>query len=164
MSITYDLYVKQSGRWLLEKQFDRDERSDAVSEAKQLITLPGIVAARVIRERYDQRTQLASEHTIFDSSEEVATARPSAPVKREFGRRGKLPPDVHHQWNDESELDDLVYWDDISLFEDCAAVEPWQELSEESLERLRTWTKTAGVCVCGGSVAVLIFSAAWIMN
>ena len=82
MSITYDLYVKQSDRWLLEKQFLREERSDAVSEAERVLSLPGVAAVRVIGERYDGRTDMATEHTVFDSSEELVPATPQAQLGR----------------------------------------------------------------------------------
>ena len=163
MSITYDLYVKQSDRWLLEKQFLREERSDAVSEAERLSSLPGIAATRVIRERYDGRTNMATEHTVFDSSEELVPAKLQARARPEFGRRGQLPPDVHQNWHDESDVGDQVFWDDMSLFDDFDDFEPWQTMSDDALNRMRSWARTASFCVCGGGVGLLLIGTAWMI-
>ena len=164
MSVTYDLYVKQSGRWLLEKQFNRENRSDAVSEANRLLALPGIAAARVIRERYDRRTQIATEHTVFDSTKPAVAPEPTRPVRRDLGRRGALPPDVHRSWNDEPSADDEVPWDDTSLFDEYAEFEPWHDMSDRTLDSVRDWTRKASICVCGGSVALLFVTVAMVMN
>ena len=163
MSITYDLYVKQSDRWLLEKQFHREERSDAVSEAERLLSLPGIAAARVIRERYDGRTNTATEHTIFDSRQDLAIAEPKVRSSREFGRRELLPPDVHKNWQDESDVNDQEFSDDMSLFDEYEEFEPWQTMSDDALGRMQSWARTASICVCGGSVGLLLIGTAWMI-
>jgi hypothetical protein len=163
VSITYDLYIKQSGRWLLEKQFIREERSDAVSEAERVLSLPGVAAVRVIRERFDRRTNMATEHTVFDSNEDIVPAKPQAHVRREFGRRGQLPPDVHQNWLDESDVSDQVFWDDMSLFDDHEVFEPWQTMSDEALNRVRSWARMASICVCGGGVGLLLIGTAWMI-
>ena len=169
MSITYDLYVKQSDRWLLEKQFLREERSDAVSEAERVLSLPGVAAVRVIRERYDGRTDMATEHTVFDSSEELVPTKPQAPARpqnharRAFGRRGQLPPDVHQNWHDESDVSDQVSWDDMSLFDDYDEFEPWQTMSDNALIRMQSWARMASLCVCGGVVGLLLIGTAWMI-
>ena len=163
MSITYDLYVKQSGRWLLEKQFSREERSDAVSEAERVLFLPGVAAARVIRERFDGRTNMATERTVFDSSEEFVPAKPQSHARRELGRRGQLPLDIHQNWHDESDVGDQVVWDDMSLFDDHEMFEPWQTMSDDVLNRVRSWARMTSICVCGGGVGLLLIGAAWMV-
>lgn len=194
MSITYDLYVKQSGRWLLEKQYEREERSDAIHEAKRMMRLPGIAAAKVVRERYDRHTQLAMEHTVFDSAEAAQSpiagamqphevrarevrareVRAREAGRREFGRRGTLPLDVHRSWDHESDISGQEYWEDVSLFDDYAALEHgpalehgsalehWQALREDALQRVRAWTRNASVFICGSSVGLILIGAAWI--
>jgi len=72
MSVPYDVYVKERGRWVLECKFPRDEREEALERANILTRRHYVQAVRVIRERYDKVSHLMTESTIFDTSEEAA--------------------------------------------------------------------------------------------
>ena len=163
MSITYDLYVKQSGRWFLERQYERDARSDAVSEAKKLFTMPGVAATRVIRERYDRDSLLSIETTVFDSTEEAPVVGTGSRARREFGRRGKLPPDVHHQWQEVREPDNLEHGDGSPPFDDDADIEFWQIPRNRSVERFMDWKRAGAISLCVGGGAALVAAAVIIL-
>ena len=68
MSVTYDIYVKERGRWLLACEFGWDEREAALEEAQSLAKRHYVQAVKVIRERYDKVTQRITESSIFDTS------------------------------------------------------------------------------------------------
>lgn len=68
MSVTYDIYVKERGRWLLACEFGWDEREAALEKAQSLAQRHYVQAVKVIRERYDKVTQRITESSIFDTS------------------------------------------------------------------------------------------------
>ena len=72
MSVTYDVYVKERGRWLLECEFRWDEREAALEKAQSLAKRHYVQAVKVIRERYDKVTQRVTESTVFDTSDSGA--------------------------------------------------------------------------------------------
>ena len=67
METSYELYIKQNGRWILEGNYRSDQREAAVDEAKQLVSQPHIQAAKVIREKHNPATGVNLETTIYDS-------------------------------------------------------------------------------------------------
>lgn len=71
MAVTYDVYVKERGRWFLECEFPWDEREEALDKAQALTKRRYVQAVKVIRERYDRITQMMTESTIFDTSGEA---------------------------------------------------------------------------------------------
>ena len=76
MSVTYDVYVKERGRWFLECEFRWDEREEALGKAESLTRRRYVQAVKVIRERYDRITRLMTESTIFDTTGETSSKSP----------------------------------------------------------------------------------------
>ena len=74
MGVTFELYVKQKGRWNFEAKFDSHLRDAAIAEAKQLE--PQVQATKVICERTDAEGNIR-ESTIY-SSESSKTGRLTA--------------------------------------------------------------------------------------
>ncbi len=62
MAVTYELYVKQKGRWNFEAQFAGHLREAALAEAKEIE--PHVQAAKVIREQTDAEGNVR-ESTIY---------------------------------------------------------------------------------------------------
>ena len=61
---TYEVQVMQAGKWRIHAQFPANGREDAIEEAKTLEALPGIAGIKVVRDSYDDRTGLHSEHIV----------------------------------------------------------------------------------------------------
>ncbi|MCH8182921.1 MAG: hypothetical protein IID55_07045 [Proteobacteria bacterium] len=74
MAVTYELYVKQKGRWNFEAQFAGHLREAALAEAKELES--HVQAAKVIREQTDAEGNVR-ESTIYNS-ERTKTGRLTA--------------------------------------------------------------------------------------
>ena len=73
MPVSYELYVKQRGRWILEAQFAGHLRQAAIEEAKDLQRQDHIQASKVVREQTDE-DGLTRDSTIY-SSERQKTGR-----------------------------------------------------------------------------------------
>ena len=71
MDVTYELYVKQKGRWTFEAHFAGHLREAALAEAKEL--KPHVQAAKVIREQTDAEGNVR-ESTIYNT-ERTKTGR-----------------------------------------------------------------------------------------
>lgn len=71
MDVTYELYIKQKGRWNFEAHFAGHLRGAALAEAKELE--PHVEAAKVIREQTDAEGNVR-ESTIYNS-ERTKTGR-----------------------------------------------------------------------------------------
>ena len=67
METSYELYIKQNGRWILEGNYRSNQRDAAVDEAKQLVSQPHIQSAKVVREKRNPDTGVNLETTIYDS-------------------------------------------------------------------------------------------------
>jgi hypothetical protein len=87
-TVTYELYVKRSGRWTIESVFVEHERDVALLTAKRRSGLAGVEAVKLVREAYSAKTRLSMEAVIFNSSRAASAGR------SEFGileRRGFAP-------------------------------------------------------------------------
>jgi len=94
MSVTYDIYVKERGRWLLACEFGWDEREAALEKAQSLAKRHYVQAVKVIRERYDKVTQRITESSAFDTSgNQVAEGTVHSVPARQVARcdHGPLP-------------------------------------------------------------------------
>ena len=80
METSYELYIKQNGRWILEGNYRSDQREAAVDEAKQLVSQPHIQAAKVIREKHNPATGVNLETT----NTTVRALRARKPAERIF--------------------------------------------------------------------------------
>jgi len=67
--VTYEVHVKQQGRWTMQARYDDGQEGAAVEEAKNLESMPGISATKVIRESYDPEEGTSLETTVYKSSE-----------------------------------------------------------------------------------------------
>lgn len=67
MAVSYELYIRQKGRWNLEAQFNGHQRQAAIDEAKELEQQSHIEGTKVVREKIDDATGESSEQTIFNS-------------------------------------------------------------------------------------------------
>ena len=83
MAVTYELYVKQRGRWNFEAQFAGHLREAALTEAKELE--PHVQAAKVIREQTDAEGNIR-ESTIYNS-ERSKTGRLTAEQRQAASSR-----------------------------------------------------------------------------
>ena len=64
---TLQLYALEDDRWVLEEHYTPDKHAQAIEAAKRLATQPGVKAARVVRETYDEDRGLYKEFTVFDT-------------------------------------------------------------------------------------------------
>ena len=64
---TYEVYTLADGRWLLDTSFKKSQRERAIDEGKKLAKQPGIEAAKVLREIYDDDDNLIKESTVYNS-------------------------------------------------------------------------------------------------
>jgi len=84
--VTYEVHVKQQGRWTMQARYEDGQEGAAVEEAKNLESMPGISATKVIRESYDPEEGTSLESIVYKSSEraeyeakKAASAAPRAP-------------------------------------------------------------------------------------
>ena len=70
MEVTYELYIQEKGRWIIDSRYKAKEREKAIDEAKHLAKQSHIQATKVVRESYDSSEQVAREKTIFESHPE----------------------------------------------------------------------------------------------
>lgn len=94
MAVTYELYVKQRGRWNFEAQFAGHLREAAIAEAKELE--PHVQAAKVIREQTDAEGNVR-ESTIYNS-EHTKTGRLTAEQRQAASSR--VPDAASHGYAD----------------------------------------------------------------
>ena len=66
-SITYQIYAMEDDRWVLHEQYPPERHSEAIEAAKRLALQPGIKAARVVRETYDEDRGMYREFIVFDT-------------------------------------------------------------------------------------------------
>ncbi len=83
MDVTYELYVKQKGRWNFEAHFAGHLRGAALAEAKEIE--PHVEAAKVIREQTDPDGTVR-ESTIYNS-ERTKTGRLTAEQRQAASSR-----------------------------------------------------------------------------
>ena len=83
MGVTFELYVKQKGRWNFEAKFDGHLRDAAIAEAKQLE--PQVEATKIVCERTDAEGNIR-ESTIY-SSEGSKTGRLTAEQRQAASSR-----------------------------------------------------------------------------
>lgn len=91
----YDIYLCRQGRWTID--FRAKTRADAEQRANDALTHPAIDGVRVVRDRFNPRTKVHREDTIF----ERAKAAPQISGLR-LGSIETTPPcetvDALHQW------------------------------------------------------------------
>ena len=61
MEVTYELYILEKGRWIIDSRYQTNEREKAVDEAKHLAKQSHIQATKVVRESYDSNNQVARD-------------------------------------------------------------------------------------------------------
>ena len=83
MDVTYELYIKQKGRWNFEAHFAGHLRGAALAEAKELE--PHVEAAKVIREQTDAEGNVR-ESTIYNT-ERTKTGRLTAEQRQAASSR-----------------------------------------------------------------------------
>jgi hypothetical protein len=69
---TYEVHTPADGRWLLDTRFKKSQRERAIDEGKKLAKQPGIEAAKVLREIYDDDDKLIKETTVYNSQKKEA--------------------------------------------------------------------------------------------
>lgn len=94
MGVTFELYVKQKGRWNYESQFSDQLREAAIAEAKDLE--PHVEAVKVILERSDAEGN-TSESTIY-TSERAKTGRLTAEQRQ--AASSKVPSTTSRGYDD----------------------------------------------------------------
>ncbi len=67
MSFTYDLYVHQKGRWILEASFGVEERGDALELAKRIEDHRSAEGIQLIRERFDSDSGQIERSTVYNT-------------------------------------------------------------------------------------------------
>lgn len=67
MSCTYDLYVYERGRWMLEATFGADRRADALKLARRIDDHRSAEGIQVIREKLDATSQRVERSTVFNT-------------------------------------------------------------------------------------------------
>ncbi len=71
--VSYEVYVKQSGRWTIEQRYTNMERQVAIDDAKSMHDNPSVEAVKVVKETYDENTNSTTEATVF-STESIRPA------------------------------------------------------------------------------------------
>jgi hypothetical protein len=83
VTVTYEVYAKERGRWLLEGKFLANERRDAIAEANSLLRRGYVESVQVIRERYNRVTNAVSEYLVYSNAvAETDLEAPGAATRR----------------------------------------------------------------------------------
>jgi len=91
--VTYEVHVKQHGRWTMQARYDDGQEGAAVEEAKNLENMAGISATKVIRESYDPESGTSLETTVYKSSERAEyEAKKAASHAPQGARSAPAPP------------------------------------------------------------------------
>ncbi len=77
--VTYEVHVKQSGRWEIEARHEADGKDVAIEEAKELDAQKQVEEVKVVRELYDLDTGNTREYVIYKTP--GASARQAAEAK-----------------------------------------------------------------------------------
>lgn len=67
MAFTYDLYIHQGGRWVLEASFGVDRRSDALHLARRIEDNRSADGIQLIREQFDPETGHVERSTVYNT-------------------------------------------------------------------------------------------------
>jgi len=67
MTFTYELYVFERGRWLLESSFPADRRNEALDLARRIEAHRSAEGIQVIRERVDPTSSRAERTTVYNT-------------------------------------------------------------------------------------------------
>jgi len=67
MSSTYDLYVHERGRWILEGSFAAEERVDAMELARRIENHRSADGIQLIRERFDPDSGRIERSTVYNT-------------------------------------------------------------------------------------------------
>lgn len=84
----YELHVLRNDRWSLAERFPAAERNEAIFEAQRHLASPDVEAVRVIREAWDEASQLFKQRTIYRNGKQRDRRKPAlavfedAPVRR----------------------------------------------------------------------------------
>ncbi|MDH5772140.1 MAG: hypothetical protein OEY84_03300 [Rhodospirillaceae bacterium] len=74
---SYEVQVLQSGNWRIHAQFSKEEREEAIDEARALESMPGVGDIKVVRDDYDTETHLHNEHIVYKYNNPHASAQVS---------------------------------------------------------------------------------------
>ena len=63
--ITFEIYIQQGGRWLLEARFNNSQKDQAIEEARQIEKQSKLESVKVVREVYDDDNNLIKEQIVY---------------------------------------------------------------------------------------------------
>ena len=63
--ITFEIYIQQGGRWLLEARFNNSQKDQAIEEARQIEKQSKLESIKVVREVYDDDNNLIKEQIVY---------------------------------------------------------------------------------------------------
>ncbi len=75
--VSYEVYVKQSGRWTIEQRYTNMERQVAIDDAKSMHDNPSVEAVKVVKETYNESDNSTVESTVFSTESIRATVAES---------------------------------------------------------------------------------------
>jgi len=76
----YELHVLRNDRWSLAERFPAVERNEAIFEAQRHLASPDVEAVRVIRESWDDASQLFKQRTIYRNGKQRDRRKPALSV------------------------------------------------------------------------------------
>lgn len=76
----YELHVLRNDRWSLAERFPAAERNEAIFEAQRHLASPDVEAVRVIREAWDEASQLFKQRTIYRNGKQRDRRKPALSV------------------------------------------------------------------------------------
>ena len=99
-NVTYEVYVRQGGRWEIHTRHGAAEREASINEAKSLVKMPKIDGVRVVWETHDTDDGSTEETTIYKDAIEPSSRplaysmppRPTQPPRTPGGRKAPDPP------------------------------------------------------------------------
>ncbi|MSP52148.1 MAG: hypothetical protein EXQ91_07135 [Alphaproteobacteria bacterium] len=68
--VSYEIYTRAAGRWVLDSRYGPNERERAIDEGKKLSKQPGVDAVKVVRETCDEDANPIKESTVYNSAKE----------------------------------------------------------------------------------------------
>ncbi len=77
--ITFAIYIQQGGRWLLEARYNKNQKDQAIEEARQIEKQTKLESIKVVREIYDETDNLIKEQIVYQGKgkENAAVGGPS---------------------------------------------------------------------------------------
>lgn len=88
--ITFAIYIQQGGRWLLEARYNKNQKDQAIEEARQIEKQTKLESIKVVREIYDENDNLIKEQIVYQGKgkENAAVGGPSGGGGGGGGGRG----------------------------------------------------------------------------